>query len=157
MKDVAYLSRVRIERQSGPNRLAYLPAEAQPVRFGVHGAVAEHYGLTGDKLPEPHATTLDYVVAATGGCLTGTFGGALEARQINASGGRLAAEAEGEIETEERVLIIKRIRVIYHLQAPEADRETAERVHAMHQRHCPVYMSLHRAIDIRTELRFEPL
>ena len=67
MKDVTYLSKVRIERQSGPNRLAYLPAEDQPVRFGVHGAVAEHYGLTGEKLPEPHATTLDYVVAATGG------------------------------------------------------------------------------------------
>ena len=67
MKKVAYLSKVRIERQKGPDRLAYLPAEKEPVRFGVHGAVAEHYGLTGKALPEPHATTLDYVVAAAGG------------------------------------------------------------------------------------------
>jgi hypothetical protein len=27
---------VRIERLGGPNRLAYLPAEKEPVRFGVH-------------------------------------------------------------------------------------------------------------------------
>jgi len=67
MKNVAYVSRVRIERLRGPDRLAYLPAETEPVKFGVHGAVAEHYGLTGTKLPEPHATTLDYVVAAAGG------------------------------------------------------------------------------------------
>lgn len=67
MNKVAYLSRVRIERLTGPDRLAYLPAEKEPVRFGVHGAVAKHYGLVGDKLSEPHATTLDYIVAATGG------------------------------------------------------------------------------------------
>jgi hypothetical protein len=67
MKKVTYLSKVRIERLKGPDRLAYLPAEKEPVRFGVHGAVAEHYGLTGEKLPEAHATTLDYVVAAAGG------------------------------------------------------------------------------------------
>lgn len=67
MSKVAYVSRVRIERQRGADRLAWLPAEEEPVRFGVHGAVAEHYGMTGDKLPEPHATTLDYVVAAAGG------------------------------------------------------------------------------------------
>ncbi|ALC14921.1 hypothetical protein DSOUD_0120 [Desulfuromonas soudanensis] len=67
MKDVTYLSKIRIERLQGPDRLAYLPAEKEPVRFGVHGPVAEHYGLTADRLPEPHATTLDYVVAAAGG------------------------------------------------------------------------------------------
>jgi len=63
---VAYTSRVRIVRQSGPMRLAYLPAEAEPVNFGVHSEVAEHYKVPTDKFP-PRATTLDYVVAATGG------------------------------------------------------------------------------------------
>jgi len=61
-----YVSNVRIERVKGPARLAYLPAEAEPVRFGVHGAVAEHYGVKPDDFP-PHATTLDYIVAAAGG------------------------------------------------------------------------------------------
>ena len=65
MTDVTYTSRCRIERQTGPLRLAYLPAESEPVRFGVHGAIAEHYGVS--DVAEPHATTIDYVVAAAGG------------------------------------------------------------------------------------------
>lgn len=63
---VVYRSRVRIERQRGPMRLAYLPAEPSPVVFGVHGEVAEHYKVPPDAYPA-HATTLDYVVAAAGG------------------------------------------------------------------------------------------
>jgi len=63
---VAYTSRVRIERQIGPLRLAYLPAEKEPVQFGVHSEVAQHYKVPPDRFP-PRATTLDYVVAATGG------------------------------------------------------------------------------------------
>lgn len=66
MSDVVYRSEVRIERLSGPLRLAYMPAEHEPVTFGVHGAVADHYGVSPD-VAEPHATTLDYVVAAAGG------------------------------------------------------------------------------------------
>lgn len=66
MGNVAYTSKVRIVRQQGPLRHAHLPAEPQPVAFGVHGAVAEHYGVD-PEVHEPHATTLDYVVAAAGG------------------------------------------------------------------------------------------
>ena len=61
-----YLSRVRIERLGGPQRLAHLPAESAPVTFGVHSELAEHYGVPPGAYP-PHATTLDYVVAAAGG------------------------------------------------------------------------------------------
>ncbi len=66
MSNVVYTSHVRIERERGPLRLAYLSAEPQPVRFGVHGAVAEHYRVS-PEVSEPHATTLDYIVAAAGG------------------------------------------------------------------------------------------
>jgi hypothetical protein len=66
MPEPAYVSRVRIERLGGPQRLAYLPAEAEPVAFGVHDEVAEHYGVRAEDFP-PHATTLDYVVAAAAG------------------------------------------------------------------------------------------
>ena len=66
MSEVVYRSHVRIERVKGPLRRAYLPAEIQPVLFGVHGAVAEHYKVRPAVL-EPHATTLDYVVAAAAG------------------------------------------------------------------------------------------
>jgi hypothetical protein len=61
-----YISRVKIVRERGPIRQAYLPAEAQPVTFGTHGAVREHYGTAPGQYPE-HATTLDYVVAAAAG------------------------------------------------------------------------------------------
>jgi hypothetical protein len=50
----------------GPLRRAYLPAEQEPVLFGVHSEVAEHYGVD-MKAHEPHATTLDYLVAAAAG------------------------------------------------------------------------------------------
>ncbi|GBC81605.1 hypothetical protein HRbin10_00717 [bacterium HR10] len=63
---VVYRSRVRIERVAGPLRRAYLPAEAQPVLFGVHSEVAAHYGVD-PRVHEPHATTLDYLVAAAAG------------------------------------------------------------------------------------------
>lgn len=66
MPDVVYESRIRIKRQTGPLRLAYMPAEDEPVTFGVHGAVAEHYGVS-PEIATPHATTLDYIVAAAGG------------------------------------------------------------------------------------------
>jgi len=66
MTDATYVSRVKVEPVEGKIRLGHLPAEDEPVIFGVHSEVAEHYGLAPDE-EEPHATTLDYVVAAAGG------------------------------------------------------------------------------------------
>jgi len=62
MAEIAYASKVRIERVRGPLRRAYVPE----ILFGVHGAVARHYGVE-MKDHEAHATTLDYVVAAAAG------------------------------------------------------------------------------------------
>jgi hypothetical protein len=62
---MVYRSKVRIERKKGPLRHAHLPATPQPVLFGVHSEIAEHYGVDVDG--NAHATTLDYVIAATGG------------------------------------------------------------------------------------------
>ena len=67
MSVVAYTSKVRLERRQGPLRIAYLPGEAQPVRFSVHGAIAEHYKIDPASLTESHAATIDYVIAATAG------------------------------------------------------------------------------------------
>ncbi len=49
----------------GSLRKAFLPAEPGPVLFGVHDEVAAHYKASAGF--EPHATTLDYVVAAAAG------------------------------------------------------------------------------------------
>ena len=65
MSDVTYVSKVRIERVKGSLRRAFVPAESAPVLFGVHDEVAEHYKAAPGY--EPHATTLDYVVAAAAG------------------------------------------------------------------------------------------
>jgi hypothetical protein len=61
-----YVSKVRIVRERGPIRKAYLPAEAEAVTFGTHDEVREHYGTAAGQYPD-HATTLDYVVAAAAG------------------------------------------------------------------------------------------
>lgn len=66
MGDVSYVSKVRVEPVEGRIRRAYVPAEEEPVFFGVHDEVAEHYGVE-PGAEESHASTLDYVVAATGG------------------------------------------------------------------------------------------
>ena len=69
--------------------------------------------------------------------MLGTFGGALEARQIDASNGKLTAKVTGEVETEDGVLVIRRIHVAMRLVAAEGVRETAERVHGMYAMRCP--------------------
>lgn len=66
MADVVYRSQVTVERVEGPLRRARLPAEPDPIVFGVHGAVAAHYGRA-EGTYDPHATTIDYLVAATAG------------------------------------------------------------------------------------------
>jgi hypothetical protein len=63
---VVYRSRSRIERIKGPVRRAYLPAAPEPIWFGMHDEVAEHYGMDPDLYPA-HTATIDYLVAATGG------------------------------------------------------------------------------------------
>ncbi len=45
------------------------------------------------------------------------------------------------------------VHVVFHLTRSDGDRETIERVHAVHKEGSPVYRSIHRAIDITTELR----
>lgn len=67
MGDVVYISKLRVERKRGPLRIAYLPGESLPVTFSVHGAIAEHYKIDPATLTESHASTLDYVIAATAG------------------------------------------------------------------------------------------
>jgi hypothetical protein len=66
MEASRYVSRVRIVRQRGPVRQAFLPVEPEPILFGTHGEVREHYGVEPGEHPD-HATTLDYVVAAAAG------------------------------------------------------------------------------------------
>lgn len=66
MADVVYTCRTRVERLRGPLRRAFLPGSEEPVWFGVHDEVADHYGVERGGEAE-RSTTLDYVVAAAAG------------------------------------------------------------------------------------------
>jgi uncharacterized OsmC-like protein len=84
------------------------------------------------------------------------LGGALEARGIDAGEGKLSSQAEGEMYVEDKVLVIKRIRVHYLLKGcPDDKREVAERAHSFHASRCPVAKSIEKAIEISTDLSFE--
>lgn len=68
----------------------------------------------------------------------------------------MLSDAEGEIELEEGVLVIRRIHVRLRLKADIANHETARRVHGFFADKCPVYRTLRPAISITTELILEP-
>ena len=84
--------------------------------------------------------------------MLGTFGGALEARQIDASNGKLIADVRGEVETEDNVLVIRRIHVAMRLVTPEESRATVERVHGIYAMNCPLYRTLHKAIQLSSSV-----
>lgn len=62
---VVYTSRVRIERLADGTRRIEVPVDP-PFFVGAHDEIAEHYKREPGTY-EPHAATLDYVVAAAGG------------------------------------------------------------------------------------------
>ncbi len=154
MSIIAYTSVVKIEHLGVPNNKAILPPDGESVLFGVHNEIAEHYRIAPDSF-EPHAATLDYIVASAGGCLTGTFGGALAVRGVVLGEHGLIANVHGEIEREDdNVLVIKRIYVVYHLSTAPEFKEKVFRAYDVHASKCPVYRSLTPGIAITTELKW---
>jgi len=66
--------------------------------------------------------------------------------------GRLTADVTGEVETDEGVLVIRRIHVAMRLAAPEGTRPTVERVHGVYAMRCPLYRTLHTAIALSSSI-----
>ena len=62
----------------------------------------------------------------------------------------------GEVELEEKVLVIRRIHVQMELKVAPEQRETAERVHGFYASSCPLYRTLRSAIAITSELVLVP-
>lgn len=87
--------------------------------------------------------------------MLGTFAGALEARKIDTGNGRLMAQAVGEVENDNKVLVIRRVHVKFLLHALNSDevRETVDRVHQVYAERCPVYRSLKPAFAISSEFQ----
>jgi uncharacterized OsmC-like protein len=152
-----HLVNVHLTRERPPLRHARLDITGDEVTFGTPGWQGEHYGFEPGSV-EPHAGTLDYLVASVAGCLIGTLGGALKARGIASDGDRLTADAVGEVVVDpDKVLRLRRINIVYHLKADESQREAAERAHAHHAKYCPNARSVEKAIEIVTELDMVPV
>jgi len=88
--------------------------------------------------------------------MLGTFAGALDARQIDAKQGRLTADVKGEIESDDGVLIIRRVHVRFQLKAPDTVRDTVERMHSVYKEKCPVYRTLQPAMEITSTYELVP-
>lgn len=59
-----HTSHIRIYKDEGVIRRAYIENFEEPTIFGVHSKIKDFYGLE----PEAeHPATLDYIIAATGG------------------------------------------------------------------------------------------
>ena len=85
--------------------------------------------------------------------MVGTFNGALAAHNVTLNS-NISAEVRGEVESDDGVLVIKRIIVSYSIDADESDHATIERVHGIHADYCPVYRSLKDAIAISSKFVF---
>ena len=73
-----------------------------------------------------------------------------------ASEGRLTALARGEVEVEDKVLVLRRIHVAFALRGA-ADREPeAQRAHEHYKPRCPIYRSIHQAIEVTSDLELVP-
>jgi hypothetical protein len=61
----------------------------------------------------------------------------------------------GEIETVDKVLVVRRIHVTYRLRAEADQRPTAERVLGFHAQACPLARSISDCVTITTSLEFK--
>lgn len=150
MGKLIQMSRVKISKEPGKSKIKRAEIEGFPgaIRMGIHGGIAEYFKLSPE---EPMASTLDYIVAAVGGCMTGTVGGALEARGISASPDKLQVEAVGTIEDVDGKMILTSIKLHYKLTLPKDKRAAAERALMHHEGLCAASESVRRGIKVEWE------
>jgi len=143
-------SKVKIHKEPGNSKIKRAEIEGFPggVRMGIHGGIAEYFKLSPD---EPMASTLDYIVAAVGGCMTGTVAGALAARGLSTDSDNLQVEAEGRIENVDGKMILTGIKMHYRLAVPKDKRAAAERALQHHEGLCAASESVRRGITVEWE------
>lgn len=145
---------VRVTLAPGRTKHIHLPHVDDPVPMGMHGAVAEHYRVE-EGTYEPHATTIDYLIGATAGCLAGTFAGRLAALGQPTDDEHLKIEATGDIVKDGTVLKLDSIRVTYGVKrADEVPVEKIERALEQHQKFCPIARSIGSAVQLITRVEY---
>lgn len=153
--ELVYRSTVSVEAGSGRAKAVTMPVDGGPVVMGVNAEVAAHYKIPAGGYT-PHATTMDYIVGAATACLTGTFGGALEAIGQPITDGQLTSEGHGDIVLDGKVMVIRSISVHYQVKLRDGISEDAvTKAHETHASRCPVARSIGSSIPIHTELTIE--
>lgn len=147
MAKLIHESKVKIHKEAKKKKIKVAQFEGFPdvVRMGVHGGVAEHFKVQPD---EPLPTTLDYVVAAIGGCMTGTAAGVLESRGVNADPENLEVEATGKIEEVDGKMLLTGVTLKYKIKVPKDKRASVERALEHHEGFCAVSESVKRGISV---------
>ncbi len=150
MSKLLHTSKVKIRREPGNSKIKSAEIEGFPgaIRMGIHGGIAGFFKLAPD---EPMASTLDYIVAAVGGCMTGTVAGALAARGVKADPDKLQVEAEGKIEDVDGKMILTGIKIHYRLKVPKDKRASVERALEQHEGLCAASESVRRGITVEWE------
>ncbi len=147
MGKLIHNSKVKISKEPGKSKIKRAEIAGFPgaIRMGIHGGIAQHFKLSPD---EPMASTLDYIVAAVGGCMTGTVAGALEARGVSANPDKLEVEAEGRIEEVDGKMILTGVKMHYRLKIPKDKRAAVERALEHHEGLCAASESVRRGITV---------
>ncbi len=66
----------------------------------------------------------------------------------------LETKVEGEVEKEDGVLVLKRVRATFHVNVPEHSHETVERVAQLAIDKCPVARSIGGSIAVSTAVEY---
>lgn len=150
---VVQVSEVQVVPGPGRTKLVTLPLAGEVV-MGMRDEVATHYGLDEAEI-DPAATTLDYLIGAAAGCMTGTLAGMLGALGQCVHDGALRASAAGTVVRDQGALRIAGIHMRYDLARDEgvtiAD---VERALERHHRHCPIARSIGGSIVLTHELHY---
>ncbi|HWH15468.1 MAG TPA: OsmC family protein [Miltoncostaeaceae bacterium] len=148
-----YVTRVRVSRENPPIRIAELESTGDRITFGLPTWQSEFYNMPLDGEQARHAGTWDHLLACVASCLTGNMGTALSARRIPSDGDRLSSEAEADIEVEDGILVMKRIRVHYRVKGVPEDRvEAAQRALDVHVRACGIARAVSGSVEISTTM-----
>lgn len=156
MGRLLHTSKVHVRKEPGKNKIKRVQVQGFPdeMHIGIHGGVAEFFKLSPT---EPLPSTLDYIVAAVGECMTGTVAGALEARGISADRSKLQVEAEGRIEEVDGKMILTHVLVRYRVNVPKEKRASVERALEHHEDLCAASESVRRGIKVEWQSEIEEI
>ena len=80
--------------------------------------------------------------------MLGTLNGGLEARGVKLQGDEIWADATGYLEPRDRLPVLTRVHVHYHLAIPGGTRETVDRLREKHAEKCPTAQSFKGVIEV---------